>query len=225
MASTGTAASVDIEKPVRAKYRLQIYLIVLANSAFLYGVARSNAISADGFHGLFSNLHDLVPVSFAFIIATVANGILSDTTKDRLVFLRWKHALPGHRAFSVYAKTDPRISVADLLALCGGTFPTDPVEQNSRWYLFYLRLRSDEAVAETNKNFMFTRDYAGLSVLFFLVYGPIGICIIHSTRTSVVFIGMLIIQYVLVRQAACNYGILLVRNVLARAAGLMHSGS
>jgi hypothetical protein len=37
----------------------------------------------------------MIPVGFAFIIATVADGLLSADMKDRLVFLKWKHALPS----------------------------------------------------------------------------------------------------------------------------------
>jgi hypothetical protein len=50
--------------------------------------------------------------------------------KARLVFLRWRHALPGHRAFSKYAVRDPRIDVSSLEKLHGGSLSVDPVEQN-----------------------------------------------------------------------------------------------
>lgn len=218
MAQAGLPIPVDIEKAVRAQYRLQIYLIVLANSAFLYGVAKANALSIEGLRGLFSGWHDLIPVGFAALIATVVNGVFSDEAKNRLVFLKWHYPLPGHRAFSFYAKTDPRISVADVEALCGGSIPVGPAEENSRWYRFYVSMKGEETVAQANRNFMLTRDYTGLSILFLLVYGPIGIYVIHSSRTAALYLTVLLVQYLIVRQAACNYGIALVRRVLARAA-------
>ena len=38
-------------------------------------------------------------------------AIYSAGMKARLVFLRWKNALPGHRAFSIYGLSDPRVDM------------------------------------------------------------------------------------------------------------------
>src|SRR5712671_5918274 len=56
----------------------------------------------------------------------IVNGLLSAETKARLVFLRMKDALPGHRAFSKYAASDPRVDISNLKKICGNKFPDDP---------------------------------------------------------------------------------------------------
>lgn len=90
-------------KPLKDENRLSLWLIIAFNSLFLYAVAQENAIRLEGIHAAISNAGNLIPVGFAIVAATVVNGILSDETKNRLVFLRWHNALPGHRAFSKYA--------------------------------------------------------------------------------------------------------------------------
>src|ERR1035441_132521 len=126
--------SVGTTKSLKDQNRWQLWLIFAANSLFLYGVSQSNAIRVDGLRAQFTDAHNLLPVGFALTITTVLNGVLSVQMKNRLVFLRWNSALPGHRAFSHYAKADPRIDLSNLPRLCGGTVPTDSTEQNTVWY-------------------------------------------------------------------------------------------
>jgi hypothetical protein len=66
---------------------------------------------------------NLLPVGLAVVVTTVANGLLSADLKARLVFCDGKHALPGHRAFSVYAKKDPRIDFVRLQRALGNKLP------------------------------------------------------------------------------------------------------
>jgi hypothetical protein len=56
------------------------------------------------------------------IVAIVLTGVLSDTTKARLVFWRWTHPLPGCRVFTTLIENDLRIDVASLEKKHGG-FP------------------------------------------------------------------------------------------------------
>lgn len=53
---------------------------------------------ASGFKAALAGMANLLPVWLAVVVTTIANGLLSSAMKDRLVFLRWYHALPGHRA-------------------------------------------------------------------------------------------------------------------------------
>jgi hypothetical protein len=78
-----------------------------------------------GFQAAITGAGNLLPVGLAVVVTTVANGLLSAELKARLVFLRWKHALPGHRAFSVYAKNDPRIDFVRLQRALGNKLPVD----------------------------------------------------------------------------------------------------
>jgi hypothetical protein len=64
--------------------------------------------------GTHTGASNLPPVGLAVVVTTVANGLLSADLKARLVFCDRKYALPGHRAFSVYAKKNPRIDFVRL---------------------------------------------------------------------------------------------------------------
>src|SRR6185437_7031186 len=48
------------------------------------------------------------------VLAIVLAGVLGDAGKARLVFWRWRNALPGCRAFTKLLATDPRIDVPAL---------------------------------------------------------------------------------------------------------------
>jgi hypothetical protein len=134
-------------KSLKEQNRWQLWIVVSVNTLFLYGVAQANAIKVDGLRALFTDAQNLLPVGVALIVATVLTGLLSSDAKARLVFLRWHHALPAHRAFSVHASRDPRLDVAALEKIHGAAFPVDPVEQNLAWYRIYKTMENDPAAA------------------------------------------------------------------------------
>jgi len=72
----------------------------------------ANAIELDGLSAAFKDAQNLVPIGWALVIATVLNGLVSADAKAMLVFLRWHHALPGHRAFSVLERRMARFRPA-----------------------------------------------------------------------------------------------------------------
>lgn len=204
-------------KSLKEQNRWQLWIIVAVNSLFLYGVVKSNTISTDGLRAAFTDPKKLVPVGLALVIATVLNGLLSPDIKYRLVFIRWHHALPGHRAFTKYAVRDPRIDLPALEKLHGGTLPVDPVEQNRAWYRIYKTMENDPAVRQVHRDFLLVRDYTGLSAIFLVLYGAVGLYAIPSTKTGAVYIVVLAGQYIVARQAAFNYGVRMVTTVLARS--------
>jgi hypothetical protein len=63
------------------------------------------------------------------------------------------------------------------------------------------------------------RDYTGLCAVFIALYGAAGIVTIPSMRVSLTYLLVLAAQFVLVRQAACNYGNRFVTTVLACKTG------
>jgi hypothetical protein len=219
-ASGGEAVPPTAEtgKSLKEQNRWQIWIIVAANSLFLYGVVKANAIKADGLRAAFTDVRNLVPVSFALVIATVLNGLLSADMKARLVFLRWHHALPGHYAFSKYAARDARVDLAALEKLHAGLLPVDPVEENRAWYRIYKTVENDQAVRQVHRDFLLLRDYAGLSAVFIAFYGAAGLYAIPSAKVGLVYLLALVAQYVVVGHAASNYGIRMVTTVLARRA-------
>jgi hypothetical protein len=203
-------------KSLKEQNRWQIWIIVAVNSLFLYGVVRANAIKLDGLSAAFKDAEKLVPVGLALVIAAVLNGLVSADAKARLVFLRWHHALPGHRAFSVYAVRDPRIDVSALEKLHGTALPVDPVEQNRAWYRVYKTMENDAAVRQVHRDFLLLRDYTGLAAVFIVFYGAAALYAVPSMRTAITYLFVLLAQFAVVRQGAANYGIRFVTTVLAR---------
>jgi hypothetical protein len=202
-------------KSLKEQNRWQLWLAVAFNSVFLYGVVQANAIRVEGLRAAFTDSGNLLPVGFALILTTVLNGVLSAEAKARLVFLRWHHALPGHRAFSQHAGSDPRIDPAALLRIHGAAFPTDPVEQNRAWYRIYKTVDKDPAVVQVHRDFLLLRDYTGLAALFVVFFGAAGLYAINSLSIRLAYLLLLALQYGIVRQAAGNYGIRMVTTVLA----------
>lgn len=145
-------------KSLKDGYRWQLWIIVAVNTLFLYGVVQANAIKVDGLRALFRDAQNLLPVGVALIVATVLNGVLSADAKARLVFLRWQHALPGHRAFSVHAVRDPRIDISALDKAHGSPLPVDPAEQNRVWYRMYRSVENDPAVRQAHRDYLMLRD-------------------------------------------------------------------
>ena len=220
MTSTGGGAEAapraETGKSLKDQYRWQLWIIVAVNTLFLYGVVQANALKVDGLRAIFTGAQNLLPVGVALIIATVLNGLLSADAKARMVFLRWRHALPGHRAFSEHAARDPRIDVVALKKIHGGPFPADPVEQNRTWYRMYKSIENDPAVRQAHRDYLFMRDYVGLCAVFIAFYGGVGMFTIPSMRVGLMYLLVLAAQFALVRQAASNYGTRFVTTVLAR---------
>jgi hypothetical protein len=205
-------------KSLKEQNRWQLWLVVAVNSVFLYGVAQANAIKVDGLRAAFLSANNLLPVGFALVISTVLNGVFSAENKARLVFLRWRYALPGHRAFSEYATSDPRIDLVALTKLQGPAFPTDPVDQNRAWYRMFKTVEKEPAVNQVHRDFLLLRDYTGLCALFIVFYGAVGLYSIRSLTIGLLYVAILVLQYIVVRQAASNYGIRMVTSVLAQKA-------
>jgi hypothetical protein len=203
-------------KSLKDEYRWHLWLIIAFNSIFLYAVAQENAIRLDGIRVALSNASNLIPVGFAIVAVTVVNGILSDGTKNRLVFIRWKYALPGHRAFSRHALDDPRINFKALQEMCGPDWPYTPESENQKWYAFYRTVENRTAIRQVHRDFLFLRDYTGLAALIALIYGGAGAFEIASPKIAALYGSLLIGQFIVVRHSACNYGISFVKNVLAQ---------
>jgi hypothetical protein len=60
-----------------------------ANIVAFYAITQSDELAVLGAKAIFEKATNLLPVGFAVVLTTVANGLLSTEIKDRLVFLRW----------------------------------------------------------------------------------------------------------------------------------------
>jgi hypothetical protein len=126
--------------------------------------------------------------------------------------------LPGHRAFSDHAAADSRIDVAKLKKACGNKFPDDPVEQNRAWYRLYKTVENYPSVLQVQGDFLLMRDYAAMAALFVVVFGPAALIFVPSWQVSLIYCLLLVLQLLLVCQAASTYGVRFVKTVLAEKA-------
>lgn len=148
------------------------------------------------------------------LLVTILGGIFPDHIKAVLVFWRWRHPLPGCRAFTVIAKKDPRIDVRGLEQHLG-VLPTDPLEQNRVWYRVYKTHADHPAVSQAHRVYLLTRDMACLSALF-LVALPVSLYLAGAALKLVMSYGVVLLAvYMIVAVASRNYANRFVANVLA----------
>ena len=79
----------------------------------------------------------------------------------------------------------------------------------------YKEHRDDPAIKQVNRDYLLMRDWCGLSFLGLVVLGGTGLFIIDPTATAWIYGANLLTQYLLTMIGARNYGVSLVRNVLA----------
>jgi len=150
------------------------------------------------------------------------SSLITSNLKAVLIFWRWKFPLPGARAFSVHAPADPRIDL-DKLRRNVGAFPVGERDQNSKWYGLYRLVDTDEAVADSHKNYLLFRDIAALSLLLTAVV-PFGMYISEMPGVGAVA-AIFSLQYLLAAISARTSGVRLVQNVLAVHASRKVTGS
>lgn len=148
------------------------------------------------------------------VAVLLLTGLLSPNLKAVLVYWKVKNPLPGCAAFTKHAPADPRIDMS-VLKKNVGALPTDPVEQNSKWYKLYKMVVDDRSVVEANKLYLMYRDMAAMS-LPLIILVPFGLWIAGaSTSTSWIAVAFFAIQFLVCSLSARNSGIRLVTNVLA----------
>jgi hypothetical protein len=82
----------------------------------------------------------------------------------------------------------------------------------------YLTVQDRPAVFQVHRNFLLLRDYTGMSALFFVFYGSVGLYAIPSARIGFLYLIVLAVQFLVVRHSASNYGVSFVKTVLAQKA-------
>lgn len=161
-----------------------------------------------------SNWESLSAVGLGAVVTTVVSNLISPQLKAVLVFWRWPNPLPGHRAFTRYLGSDPRID-PKILQEKIGDFPSDPSEQNRLWYRIYRTHESKPSVMGAHGDFLLTRDMTWLSFAMFMLFGLGSAFIGESALQAAWYPAFLAIQYAVVSLAAKRNGIRLVLNVLA----------
>jgi hypothetical protein len=201
-------------KSLKHKNTARLIAVCAANLAVYAVLVKGDAIADGDWHRVLSAAADFLPASLGLVIISVLNGLMSPLAKARLVFWRWRHPLPGCRAFSEHAKKDPRINLPALRSKLG-SLPKAEGEQNSTWYKMYRTIETDVAVADVHKEYLFTRDYAALAALMVPILGGLAFWQASSLWRASSYLTFLVAQYAIVRIAASNYGQRFVCTVLA----------
>jgi len=168
-------------------------------------------------------LLSVLTVLVSILVVAVSN-LPGTNTKARIVFLRWKHPLPGSRAFEQRnLGGDARINQDQLKLMLGGKFPRGAVEQNAIWYGLYQKTQDDPRVQESQYEFLLFRDLTWLSIVF-LVTSIVSAISNPSSRpiiypAIVVFVGLCL----LFRGSAAERGRRFVNTVLAMTASRKES--
>lgn len=202
---------------LKAQNSLGLNAILAANLVVFVLVVRAQPILELGLKGLWTAGEGAGWMAVAGVVMTILNGLVSAPMKARLVFLRWRDALPGHRAFSVHGPHDARVDMAKVEALLGGTLPQGAAAENTAWYALINAHKDEITVAEVHKHFLYARDYTALALLALVVLGPTCVLLARGSFPSWVYVAGLAAQLVLARQAAATYGVRFVGTVLARA--------
>lgn len=156
-----------------------------------------------------ASVSPLLPVAVLLL-----TGLLSHEAKARLIYWRIAHPLPGSQAFTKHAPADARIDMK-ALAKNVGALPTDPGEQNKKWFKLYRLVDGDAAVMEAHKLYLLYRDMAAMSLLLVPLV-PAALWYAGAVPASRwVAGGLFAVQYVVCAISARHSGARFVCNVLA----------
>lgn len=202
------------EVSLKSGNQVQLWTIIIVNLALFFLTVKTNNLTAIGVRSLVQEWETMLPAGLGLIFCSIAIEQLSPNTKARLVFWRWNNPLPGSEAFTRHARNDPRIDLSALEKQFS-PLPESPNEQNQLWYKIYRSVSDEASVIDVHKKFLLTRDYTALSFMMIFLLGISGLIYISSFKTSVLYLLILILQYLFVRQAAKNNGTRFVTTVLA----------
>lgn len=193
---------------------LRLGLFLAANAVVFVFVVLGLAPNVEALSESARSLGRVLPAGLALVVVSVVNGVVPAQMKAQLVFWRWRNPLPGSEAFTRYAKTDPRINTIALQSRLG-SLPTDPRAQNTLWYQLLRENETDPAVSEAHRQFLLMRDVCVTALLMVFTLGIAVLLAGASAERASVYTGVLLLQYLLTRLSAANYGRRFVCTVLA----------
>ncbi|MFJ2995485.1 hypothetical protein [Pandoraea sp. NPDC087047] len=191
-----------------ANIKWLVMLAIMDIAAVLLFIA-PEVVDASMMARLRASVAPLMPV-----VILLLTGLLSHEAKARLVYWRIANPLPGSQAFTKYGPADARIDMK-ALAKNVGALPTDPGEQNARWYKLYRLVGDDPAVSHAHKLYLMYRDMAAMSFLLIpLVPAALWYTGVPPANRWIAG-GLFAVQYVVCAISARHSGTRFVCNVLA----------
>ncbi|HVZ99155.1 MAG TPA: hypothetical protein VG841_02435 [Caulobacterales bacterium] len=197
--------------------RIGLYTAMAANLALYFAMSRWGVLFAGDWAALAGGWLSLLPAGLGLIVVGVLNAQVDAITKAQLVFLRRRDPLPASEAFTRWGPADPRVDMA-ALATKFGPLPTDPKGQNALWYRLYKSVEDAPAVEHAHREYLFTRDFHFLSALMLIGFGILAVATFVGVGKTLLYLAILLAQFLMTGQAARNHGQRLVCTVLARKA-------
>lgn len=194
--------------------RLALWTVLAVNLLLFYTTVKGDEILAGEWMALAQDIGSALPASIGIIVTGIVNDQLSAENKSRVVFMRWNNPLPASYAFTWHATSDSRVDVSSLEHKYG-PLPNQPREQNKLWYKLYRSIEAEPAVRQAHRAYLFARDYSCLALMMAIVLGGAGLLQISPSRAALIYLGILIAQFILAGQAARNRGARFVTTVLA----------
>jgi hypothetical protein len=154
----------------------------------------------------------------AVLVVRTLSDAISRAAKEVLVFWRWTERLPGYRAFSEFAKTDPRVDLK-VLKKKFGKIPSQPKEQNATWYKLFKKHEGKVSVLEANRSYLLYRDLTAITILSILI-STFALFFTWNFWNQRIFFVVITAQFFLFKFAAKNAAERLVTNVLAEESGI-----
>jgi hypothetical protein len=211
-----------VAAPLKDQNARRLYTIVAANFVLFFAMQRALPLFAGDWGVALAHWQSIAPVTLGLILVGVLNAQATSNTKAQLVYLQLDNPLPGSEAFTRWGPSDPRVDMAAVEAVYG-PLPTAPKEQNRLWYRMYKAVETDGGVAHAHKESLFTRDYTFLSALMIIVLGGGAIATFTGVAKTLLYIAVLLGQFVLAGRAARRHGRRFVCTVLAVAGAKANS--
>jgi hypothetical protein len=148
-----------------------------------------------------------------FVVLLLSN-VIPVNLKAILVFWKLENPLPGSEAFTRHGPADPRVDMATLKKNVGA-FPTDPTEQNAKWYRLYKMVENEGKIVEVQKQFLLFRDAAAMSLLLTVFTPPLLWAFGANKVTALCGGTVFAAQFLACAVSSRNNGIRFVTSVLA----------
>ena len=162
----------------------------------------------------------LAPGTLSLAIIVLAKlvllGLVPARLRDRLIHWRWRHPLPGSRAFTAFGPADARVDMARLERRYG-PLPTEHGAQDRLFYKIY-RVRADEVgVLDAHKSYLAARDIGIINLILFVLLPGFAWWATGNPERVAAYTAALFASYVVMAIAAQIYAGRFVENVLATA--------
>lgn len=197
-------------------YNASLAGFYLANFLVFIAIAFGDGSLPDNWKEVTSQWTSMIPVGLGIGLVGILNSQLTPTGKARLVFLRFRNALPGHRAFTELGPADPRVDMEDLRAMLG-SLPSDPAEQNKVWYRLYRAVEDQPLVLAIHRDFLLFRDFAAGAMVMAVLFPVACVWFADHWQPAAIYAVVMLFQATLIVRAAWDRGNRFVTTVLAKA--------